>query len=36
MSPEQVTRDIPVSFDRPRVSDLFGLHRFAQHENVIF
>ncbi len=36
VSLEQVTWDTPVSFDRARVRDLFGLHWFAQHENVIF
>lgn len=36
VSLERVNWDTPVPFDRARVRDLFGLHWFAQHENVIF
>ena len=36
VSLEQVVWDTPVSFDRARVRELFGLHWLAQHENVIF
>jgi DNA replication protein DnaC len=34
--PEAITWETPVSYDRPRVRELFGLHWFAQRENVIF
>ena len=33
---EQIVWDTPVSFDRPRVRELFGLHWLGQQENVIF
>lgn len=33
---EQILWETPVSFDRPRVRNLFGLHWIAQRENVIF
>jgi DNA replication protein DnaC len=33
---EQITWDTPVSFDRARVRDLFGLRWIAERENVIF
>jgi DNA replication protein DnaC len=33
---EQFVWDTPVSYDRARVRDLFGLHWLAAHENVIF
>jgi DNA replication protein DnaC len=36
VTPEQITWDTPVSFDRPRVRALFGLHWLGQRENVIF
>lgn len=32
---EQLVWDTPVSYDRARVRDLFGLHWLAAHENVI-
>ena len=34
--PEAITWETPVSYDRPRVRELFGLHWLAQQENVIF
>ena len=34
--PEAISWDTPVSYDRPRVRELFGLHWLAQQENVIF
>lgn len=33
---EQLVWDTPVSYDRARVRDLFGLHWLAAQENVIF
>ena len=36
VTPETITWDSPVSYDRPRVRELFGLHWLAQQENVIF
>jgi DNA replication protein DnaC len=36
VSYEQLVWDTPVSYDRPRVRELFGLHWLAAHENVIF
>jgi DNA replication protein DnaC len=36
VSVEQIVWDTPVSFDRPRVRDLFNLQWLAAHENVIF
>lgn len=36
VTPESITWDSPVSYDRPRVRELFGLHWLAQQENVIF
>ena len=33
---EQLVWDTPVSYDRARVRDLFGLHWLAPHDNVIF
>ena len=33
---EQLVWDTPVSYDRPRVRELFGLHWLGAHENVIF
>ena len=33
---EQLVWDTPVSYDRPRVRELFALHWLAAHENVIF
>ena len=33
---EQVLWDSPVSFDRARVRELFGLHWLAQRDNVCF
>jgi len=33
---EQLVWDTPVSYDRPRVRDLFTLQWLAEHENVIF
>jgi len=33
---EQIVWDTPVSFDRPRVRELFTLQWLAEHENVIF
>ena len=36
VTPESITWDTPVSYDRPRVRELFGLHWLGQQENVIF
>jgi DNA replication protein DnaC len=36
VSYEQLVWDTPVSYDRARVRDLFGLHWLAAQENVIF
>jgi DNA replication protein DnaC len=36
VSPEAIVWDTPVSYDRPRVRELFGLHWLGQQENVIF
>jgi len=36
VSIEQLVWDTPVTFDRPRVRELFSLHWLAERENVIF
>lgn len=36
VSYEELVWDTPVSYDRPRVRDLFTLQWLAEHENVIF
>ena len=36
VSYEQLVWDTPVSYDRPRVRELFTLHWLAEHDNVIF
>jgi len=36
VTPESIVWDTPVSFDRPRVRELFSLHWLSQQENVIF
>ena len=36
VSVEQIVWDTPVSYDRPRVRELFTLQWLAEHENVIF
>src|SRR5712692_107365 len=36
VSVEQIVWDTPVSYDRPRVRELFALQWLAEHENVIF
>jgi DNA replication protein DnaC len=36
VSYEQLVWDTPVSYDRARVRDLFGLHWLGAHENVVF